>query len=94
MQRPSTFSGLTPHKFFLKKPALKKFLIFSPKKAFLIFRETEISYIFSKKGFVFFREMELSCLKIEKFQQETFPAGKVKKKTLHIGEMEISSPKL
>ena len=38
--KPCTFR-LQPSKFFPKKPALKKFLIFSPKKTFLIFTEME-----------------------------------------------------
>ena len=42
---PSALSGLSPQNFcqknFLKKPALKKFLTFFQKKAFLIFPEME-----------------------------------------------------
>ena len=34
-----------PSKFFLKKPALKKLLIFSQKKASLIFREMKLALL-------------------------------------------------
>ena len=59
----ATISGLNPQNFslknflyfFLKKPALKKFLIFSQKN-FTNFQEAELSYIFFKKVFLIFRE--------------------------------------
>ena len=66
MQLPSALFGLSPQKyslkifliFFLKKPALKKFLIF-PQKNFSKFQETELSYIFLKKVFLIFRERSI-----------------------------------
>ena len=41
----------------------------------------ELPYIFPKKVFLIFREMELSCPKIKNFQEGTFRAQKIKKKT-------------
>ena len=75
MQRPRALSGLSPQSFtlkndlyfFLKKPALKKFLIFSsnrtfsyygkwkPRKKSLIFQETE-----TLKSFLYFGESDFS----------------------------------
>ena len=66
MQFPSALSSLTPQIFFLKKTALKK-VVFSQKKAFLIFQETEIPYIFSKRFFLIFQEMEIYSPKNIKF---------------------------
>ena len=61
MQLPSKLSGLSPQifsikffSFFLKKPALKNFIIFSQKKNSLYFQESKLSYIFFKKFFLYF----------------------------------------
>ena len=65
---PSALSGRNPQNFplknclyfFLKKPALKKFLIFSYIYIFFSnFQETELSYIFLRKVFPIFREMHI-----------------------------------
>ena len=64
----------------LSSSNIKKFLIFSQKKAFLLFKETE-----TRKKFVIFREMKLSYItgngnpkKHLIFQEVTFWARKVK----------------
>ena len=53
MRFPDPASKSFPEKnflyFFLKKEKIKKFVIFSEKKAFLIFRETEL---FKKSSFI------------------------------------------
>ena len=46
------------------------------KKVFLVYREMELSYIFSKKVFLVFWEIELSSPKIKNFQEATFPSQK------------------
>ena len=73
--------------FFLKKPALKKFLIFRETelsslglRKLLIFQEMELSYISSKKFFLYFRKKNF--LKKLIFQEGTFRAQKIKKLTL------------
>ena len=62
--------------------SINKFLIFSQKKAFLIFRETE-----TPKKFFIFQETELAYIsgngnpkKLLIFQKVTFRARKIKKK--------------
>ena len=55
-----------------KKLALKKFLIFSQKKAFIIFWETETFLYFLKNVFLIFLEMELSIPKNKTFEEVTF----------------------
>ena len=75
---------------------IKKVLIFSKKKAFLIFPETEIP-----KKFLIFQETELCYIsgignseKLLIFQEVTFRAQKnTLKKSLIFWEMELSSPK-
>ena len=59
--------------FLLKKPPMEKFLIFSLKKVFFIFWETELSRPKIKKILIF-REMELSSPKLKTiliFQERT-----------------------
>ena len=77
-----------------KKPALKKFLIFSQKGYFLYFGKRNFLY-FLKRAFLIFPEMELSILKNKKFQEENFPSSKNKKITLKkcliFREMKLSS---
>ena len=55
MQLPSALFGLIPQSFlcfFLKRPALEKFFIYS-QKSFSNFQKLELSYIFLKKKNVF-----------------------------------------
>ena len=66
----------------LSSPKIKGFLIFSQKKAFLIFQEAETSkkfpYISENGTLLYFRKWNpLKSLLI--FQEETFPARKMKK---------------
>ena len=68
----------------IKKPTLKKFLIFFPEESFSdIFEKWNfLAYFFSKENFLILWEMELYLLKGEKaliFQKETFWAWKIKK---------------
>ena len=65
--KPCAFRS-QPSKFFPKKPALKKFLIFSQEKAFLIFSQMkpyifhlklkELKEIHPEKNFLYFRKGE------------------------------------
>ena len=66
------------------------------KKVFLVYREMELSYIFSKKVFLVFWEIELSSPKIKNFQEATFPSQKkaTLKKFLKFWEMDLSRRKL
>ena len=62
---------------------------------FLIFREIELSHIFSKTVFLIFQEIELSSPKFKKIQEGTFQTRNVKKNSLKkFPEMELSSFKL
>ena len=84
----------------LSDPKIKKFLIFSQKKAFLIFRETEtptkIPYI-SRNG-TFLYSGNGNIKKLPTFQEVTFRARKIKnptpKKFFIFQEMELSSHKI
>ena len=71
---------------------IKKFLIFSQKKAFLIFQKTE-----PPKKILLFWETEI-LKSVLYFRKYNFPSSKNKKRTLKkilvFREMELSSPKL
>ena len=66
--------GLNPQNFSLKKPALKKFLIFSyisrnrnlEKKFF--FQETKLSYILGNESFLYFRKRNFLIFQIGIFR--------------------------
>ena len=71
------------------------------KKVFLIFRETERSYTFSKKNFIVFWKIELSSPKPKNiliFQEGIFQARKINKATqkqfLVLWEMKVSNESL
>ena len=69
------------------------------KKAFLIFQETELSYVVSKKMFLYFRKWNFLALYFSYISGNNFPSSKNEKKNtlkklLIFQEMELSSPKL
>ena len=83
----------------LSNPKIKNFLIFSPKKAFLIFREMELScskikkiiiYFLTKKAFLIFWEMELFLKSFLYFRKELSKVWNF----LLFWEMELFGPKL
>ena len=81
MQLPSALSGLSPQNVSLKKYYIfsKKMLfpmISQKKKAFFIFRKTELFYIFLKKIFLIFQEIKLPSSKNKKFHEGNFRAQK------------------
>ena len=81
MQLPSALSGLSPQNVSLKKYYIfsKKMLfpmISQKKKAFFIFRKTELFYIFLKKIFLLFQEIKLPSSKNKKFHEGNFRAQK------------------
>ena len=63
--------------YLFLKTALKKFLIFSQKEAFLIFQEMEPFKLSSIKVFLIFQEKE-SVLKISYVSGENFQSSKIK----------------
>ena len=75
--------------FFLKKFILKNFLMFSQKKAFVIFWETELSYILFKKFSYILRNgtFQPKNKKLLYFRREL---GKTEKQTKHTHSEEIS----
>ena len=81
MQLPSALSGLSPQNvslkkilYFLQKNAFS--YDFSKKKAFFIFRKTELFYIFLNKVFLIFQEIKLPSSKNKKFHEGNFGAQK------------------
>ena len=63
-----------------KKSPLKKFIFFFLKKAFVILRETEHSYIVSKKLFLYFRQWNCQALYFSNTSGSNFPSSKNEKK--------------
>ena len=81
---PSAFFSLSPQNFSLKKnpkkPALKKFLIFSQKKPFLIFSQKaprtfwpKLEKIDTVKNSLYFRKWNFLAVTLKEFQQSKTP---------------------
>ena len=79
------FSKVFPEKFlifFPKNTCSEKCLIFSQKKAFLIFRETKLSHIFLRKYFFisrYFAKWNFPAVRFQNFSRE-LPKFQKKKK--------------
>ena len=98
---PASVVKIFPQKnflyFFLKKPALKKF-IFSQKKLLLYLRKRNFLIFSSKKFFSHFKKWKFLGLSLNNFRRKLLRAPKIKKPSLKrfliFWKMQLSSPKL